>query len=185
MIADNKGELDWTIHYVDGTVIRAHQHAAGGKKNGAEEEKLGRSRGGFSSKIHLRCEGTGKPLAFILTPGQRNESIFLEQLMETGAVKRLGRGRPRIRPDRLVGDKGYTGRRIRSYLRKRGIRLTIPRLSNEARHGPFSREIYRKRNIVERCINRLKQFRRIATRYEKLAVNYAAMIIIASILIWL
>ncbi len=184
-LANRKGELDWTIHYVDGTVIRAHQHAAGGKKNGAEEEKLGRSRGGFSSKIHLRCEGTGKPLAFILSPGQRSESIFLEQIMEIGAVKGLGRGRPRIRPERLVGDKGYTGRRIRSYLRRRGIRLTIPRLSNESGHGPFNREIYRKRNIVERCINRLKQFRRIATRYEKLAVNYGAMITIASILLWL
>jgi transposase len=145
------------------------------KKRGEEDEKLGRSRGGFSTKIHLRCEGKGKPITFILSPGQRNESIFLEQLMEQGAVKRSGRGRPRLRPLRLVGDKGYTGRRIRNYLRRRGIRLTIPRLSNEPRRGPFNREIYRQRNVVERAINRLKQFRRIATRYEKLAANYTAM----------
>ena len=112
--------------------------------------------------------------------------------MEQGAVKRSGRGRPRLRPLRLVGDKGYTGRRIRNYLRRRGIRLTIPRLSNEPRRGPFNREIYRQRNIVERAINRLKQFRRIATRYEKLAANYTAMIAlakltegIACILLWL
>jgi len=105
--------------------------------------------------------------------------------MEQGAVKRSGRGRPRLRPLRLVGDKGYTGRPIRNYLRRRGIRLTIPRLSNEPRRGSFSREIYRQRNIVERAINRLKQFRRIATRYEKLAANYTAMITIASILLWL
>ncbi len=105
--------------------------------------------------------------------------------MEQGAVKRSGRGRPRLRPLRLVADKGYTGRRIRSYFRHRGIRLTIPRLSNEPPSSPFSREIYRQRNIVERAINRLKQFRRIATRYEKLAVNYTAMIMIASILLWL
>ncbi len=105
--------------------------------------------------------------------------------MEQGAVRRSGRGRPRIRPLRVVGDKGYTGHRIRNYLRRRGIRLTIPRLSNEPRHGSFNREIYRQRNIVERTINRLKQFRRIATRYEKLAVNYTAMIGIASILLWL
>lgn len=155
------------------------------KKGGEEEEKLGRSRGGFSTKIHIRCEGKGKPITFILSPGQRNESIFLEQLMEQGQVKRSGRGRPRLRPLRLVGDKGYTGRRIRNYLRRRGIRLTIPRLSNEPRRGPFSREIYRQRNIVERAINRIKQFRRIATRYEKLAANYTAMIAIASILLWL
>jgi len=155
------------------------------KKGGEQEEKLGRSRGGFSTKIHIRCEGKGKPITFLLSPGERNESIFLEQLMEQGTVKRSGRGRPRIRPSRLVGDKGYTGRRIRNYLRRRGIRFTIPRLSNEPRRGPFSREIYRQRNIVERAINRLKQFRRIATRYEKLAANYTAMLAIACILLWL
>jgi transposase len=88
--------------------------------------------------------------------------------MEQGAVKRSGRGRPRLRPHRVVGDKGYMGRRIRSYLRRRGIRFTIPRLSNEPGRGSFSREIYRQRNIVERAINRLKQWRRIATRYENL-----------------
>lgn len=86
----------------------------------------------------------GKPITFLLSPGQRNESLFLEQLMEQVAVKRSGRGRPRIRPLRLVGDKGYTGRRIRNYLRRRGIRLTIPRLSTEPRRGSFNREIYRK-----------------------------------------
>lgn len=105
--------------------------------------------------------------------------------MEQGAVKRSGPGRPRIRPQRVVGDKGYTGRRIRSYLRRRGIRFTIPRLSNEPRRGSESREIYRQRNIVERAINRLKQFRRLATRYEKLAANYTAMITVACILLWL
>ena len=157
----------------------------GWKKGGESQEKLGRSRGSFSNKIHIRCEGKGKPITFVLSPGQRNESIFLEQLMEQGAVKRWGAGRPRLRPVRVVGDKGYTGRRIRSYLRHRGIRFTIPRLSNEPRRGPFSREIYRQRNIVERAINRLKQFRRIATRYEKLASNYTAMITIACIWLWL
>lgn len=155
------------------------------KKRGESQEKLGRSRGGLSTKIHIRCEGQGKPLTFLLSPGQRNESIFLEQLMEQGVVKRSGRGRRRLRPKRVVGDKGYTGRRIRSYLRRPCIRFTIPRLSNEPRRGPFSREIYRQRNIVERAINRLKQFRRIATRYEKLATNYTAMITIACILLWL
>ena len=77
------------------------------------------------------------------------------------------------------------GRRIRNYLYRRGICLTIPRLSNEPRRGSFNREIYRQRNIVERAINRLKQFRPFATRYEKLAANYTAMITLACILLWL
>ena len=157
------------------------------KKGGSEEEKLGRSRGGFSTKIHIRCEGNGKPITFLLSPGHCNESIFLEQLMEQGALKGKGRGRPRLRPVPLVGDKGYTGRPIPNYLPRRGIRLTIPRLSNEPRRGQFSCEIYRlscrrqaQRHIVEPTINRLKQGRRIPTQYEKLAANYTAMITIWS-----
>ena len=105
--------------------------------------------------------------------------------MSQGAVKRQGVGRPRIRPNRVCGDKGYSSRKVRSYLRRRGIRYTIPRKRNERRNGPFNRELYRRRNLVERSINRLKQFRRIATRYEKKAENYLAMLHIGSILLWL
>lgn len=170
---------------MDGSVIRAHQHAAGGGTD-ADTEALGYSRGGFSTKIHLRCEGNGKPVTFLLTVGQRNESMVFERLMEQGTVKRTGRGRPRLRPQRVAGDKGYTGRRIRTYLHRRGIGAVIPRLANEPRQGTrFDRHLYRQRNRVERAINRLKQFRRIATRYEKRADNYLAMLTIAAILLWL
>ena len=130
-------------------------------------------------------EGRGKPVAFVLTPGQRHEATVFEELMTEGAVKRPGRGRPRIRPGRVCGDKGYSSRKIRAYLRRQGIRYTIPRKTNERRTGPFDRVLYRTRNLVERAINRLKQFRRIATRYEKKAENYLAMLQIGSTLIWL
>ena len=87
---------------------------------------------------------------------------------------------PRRRPRRLAGDKGYTGRKIRGYLRRRGIGAVIPRLRTEPRRGVrFDRAAYRERNRVERLINRLEQFRRVATRYEKRAVNYAAMLAIS------
>ena len=105
--------------------------------------------------------------------------------MTRGAVKRAGRGRPRTGPERVRGDKGYSSGKIRAYLRRRGIGYTIPRKSNERRNGPFNRALYRMRNLVERAINRLKQFRRIATRYEKKAENHLAMLHIASILLWL
>ena len=85
----------------------------------------------------------------------------------------------------VCGDKGYSSGKIRAYLRRRGIGYTIPRKSNERRNGPFNRALYQMRNLVERAINRLKQFRRIATRYEKKAENYLAMLHIASILLWL
>ena len=122
-------------------------------------------------------------MAFVLTPGRRHEAGVFEELMRQGAVKRRGAGRPRSRPERVCGDKGYGSGKILASLRRRGIRLTIPRKRNEKRRGPFDREMYRRHNVVERSINRLKQFRRIATRYEKKAKNYLAMLQIAAILL--
>jgi transposase len=120
-----------------------------------------------------------------VTAGQRHEQSVFEPLMEQGAVKRLGRGRPRVRPDRVVGDKGYSSRKVRRYLRRRGMRPVIARRADEPVQRAFDRERYRARNRVERLINRMKQFRRVATRYEKLAVTYLAMVTLAAILIWL
>jgi transposase len=133
----------------------------------------------------VRCEGRGKPVTFLLTPGQQNECTVFERLLEQGAIKRPGRGRPRRLPGRIVGDKGYSSKAIRAYLRRKGVRYTIPRRRNETRTGPFDKAIYKQRNRVERLINRLKQCRRIATRYEKRAENYRAFLTIAAILLWL
>jgi transposase len=105
--------------------------------------------------------------------------------METGAIKRVGRGRPRLRPKRVVGDKGYSSQHIRHYLRRRGIGVVIPRRKDERRRGPFDHAAYRQRNVAEWLVNRLKQFRRIATRYEKRAVNYRGMLTLAAIMLWL
>jgi hypothetical protein len=93
----------------------------------------------------------------LLTPGQRQEAAVLPQLMVGGGSKRQGRGRPKYRPHRLVGDKAYSSRRIRRYVRRHGIRVTIPRKSNAHRTGPFDRISYRQRNTSERLINRSKQ----------------------------
>lgn len=145
---------------------------------------MGRSQGGFGTKIHVRAEGGGKPMVLLLTAGQRHEQVMFEFLMERGAVKRRRGGRPRLRPDRVAGDKGYSSRKIRRYLRRRGIGVVIARQKRE-RRTRFDQAAYRKRNVVERLIGRLKQFRRVATRYEKRAVNYLAMLTIAAIVLWL
>jgi len=80
--ADAAGEFDRKLHFVDGSVILAHQHGAGARQSDAESEALGYSKGGFSTKIHLRCEGNGQPVTFLLTVGQRHESVLFERLME-------------------------------------------------------------------------------------------------------
>ena len=124
-------------------------------------------------------------MTLVLTPGQRHEATAFAQLLEQGAVRRRGRGRPRVRPGRVVGDKGYTGRPARAYCRRRGIRYTIPRLSSERHRGRFDRAVYRLRNRVERLINRCKQYRSLATRYDKRAASYRALWLLAFTLMWL
>jgi transposase len=121
----------------------------------------------------------------VLTAGQRHEQHALPALLDRGAVKRPGCGRPRLRPHRTAGDKGYSSRVARERLRRRGIVPVIPRKANERRDSRFDRDAYRERNRVERLINRLKQHRAIATRYEKREASYHALLTIACILLWL
>jgi transposase len=148
-------------------------------------EALGKSQGGFSTKVHLKAEGQGQPLTVLLTPGQQHESTVFEPLMHRGAIRRPGRGRPRLRPCRVAGDKGYTGRRTRAGLRRRGIRQTIPKLSTEDHSGPFDRATYRRRHLVENLIARCKQYRALATRYDKRADSYRTAWVIVMTILWL
>jgi transposase len=127
----------------------------------------------------------------LVTPGQRHEVTQLERLLDGGAVKRTGpdgrsgRGRPRRRPAKLVGDKGYSYPSARRLLRRRGISAVIPTKSDQLRQPHFDRAAYRGRNQVERSVGRLKQFRRVATRYDKRARNYLAWVTLAAAVIWL
>ena len=152
----------------------------GGGRSGA-----GPFPGRFRDQNPSEGRGSGQAGGLLADPRSTAEASVFGKLMAQGEVKRSGRGRPRIKPRRVCGDKGYSSRRIRAYLRQRGIRYTIPRKTNERRTGPFNRSLYRQRNLVERTINRLKQFRRIATRYEKRAENYLAMLQIGSLMLWL
>ncbi|WP_412074640.1 IS5 family transposase [Streptomyces xanthophaeus] len=196
--ADADDDLNWAVS-VDSTIVRAHQHAAGARKKGAPagepaDHAIGRSRGGLTTKIHLASDAHCRPLAFVLTAGQAGDAPAFTHVMARLCVPRQ-RGRPRTKPDVVLADKAYSSRAIREHLRKRGIRAVIPvpadqrghRLRRGSRGGrppAFDREAYKQRNTVERCINRLKQWRGIATRYEKTATIYLAGLHIAGIFIW-
>ncbi|MGW0572173.1 IS5 family transposase [Streptomyces tauricus] len=196
--ADADENLNWAVS-VDSTIVRAHQHAAGARKRGSwsasrNDHAIGRSRGGLSTKIHLAADGRCRPLAFVLTAGQAGDAPAFTDVMARLRVPRR-RGRPRTRPDVVLADKAYSSRAIREHLRRRGIRAVIPPPADQRRHRlrrgsrggrppAFDRETYKQRNTVERCINRLKQWRGIATRYEKTATIYLAGLYIAGIFLW-
>ena len=124
-------------------------------------------------------------MVFVLSEGQRNEMVGFWPLMERGEVKRVGRGRARLRPWRICADKGYAKGVVQALLEAIGHKDHDSQEVQRASRGAFDRAIYRTRNLVERLINRLKQFRRVATRYEKRAENYQAMLTLAAIKIWL
>jgi transposase len=180
---DAAGKIDWDLFCVDGSSIRASRDAAGasstdGTPSEPADHALGRSRCGNGSKIHLVCDGTGLPMAVTVTAGQRHESTQFEAVMGQVRVPRP-KGRPRRRPRRLAGDKGYSYPRIRRYLRRRRIKAVIPTRKDQVRLPSFEKATYRRRNVVERCIGWLKDRRRLATRFEKLAENFLAMVKLA------
>ena len=182
---------DRQLWCVDGTVIRAARCAAGGGKDDdpqePEDHALGRSCGGFSTKIHVLCDGHGHPLDFHLTAGQAHETTALVPLLE-GAEERVvdgdGDGEPIAWPVALAGDKGYRADWIDEYLTELGMKPVIPSKEDEdrsARPVEFDKDIYRRRSIVECLIGWLKECRRIFSRFEKTAKNFGGMIKMAFI----
>ncbi|MEV0237016.1 IS5 family transposase [Nonomuraea sp. NPDC050786] len=186
---------------MDSTVCRAHQHAAGARKRGVpsrsepDDHALGRSRGGLSTKVHLASDSRARPLALHVTAGQAGDAPAFEAVMARIRVARSGLGRPRTRPEAVLADRAYSSRAIRKHLRRRGIRAVIPQridqVGNRLRRGRagdrppgFDAEAYKQRNTVERCINRLEQWRGLAMRTDKLAIAYQAALHVAAILIW-
>jgi transposase len=144
---------------------------------------LGRSRGGFGTKIHLVSDGNGLPLAAEVTAGQRHESTQCERVLGQVRIPQR-RGRPRCRPVKLAGDKGYSYPRIRRWLRRYGVKAVIPRRKDQRPDDgrvKFDRDTYKRRAVVEQCVGWLKESRTVATRFDKLAVNYLATVKLAMI----
>lgn len=190
---DDQGHIDHDLWCIDGSVIRASRAAAGarnetewpaqlgGPKRAQMREPpdhaLGRSRGGFGTKIHLLCDSHGFILGIHVTAGQVHESKAFEATM----ARRLFQQRPgqRLWPRRLAGDKGYSYPRIRRWCRRRQVQAVIPTRSNQPRDEQFDQEGYGQRHIVEQVVGWYKEYRSLGTRYEKLAVNYVALWLVA------
>ena len=158
----------------------------GRKKRDPEEPSdhaLGRSRGGFTTKIHILSDANGHPLHFHLTAGQAHESTALDDLLQ-GVDLADSQGKPIAWPVAIAGDKAYRADWIDEYLLKEGIQPVIPSKENEdrdARGIEWDAEAYKRRNVIERLIGWLKESRRIFSRFEKTAKNYAGMIKMAFI----
>jgi transposase len=153
--------------------VRAHQHAAGAsKKNG--EQGLGRSRGGLSTKIHAAVDGLGNITRFRLTGGERHDITEAENLIE--GMENVGV---------VVADKAFDANSLLDCISAMEAPAVIPPKANRKEIRGYDRHVYKSRNLIERFFARIKQFRRIATRYDKLAVRFEAFISITAAFIWL
>lgn len=184
-IAEAEGRIDWESFTSWTPPSSGLTSTPLAQKGGPlKRRRSGGARAAFPPRFTCAPRAEGKPLVFVLTPGQCGEAPQLERLMEAGVVSRvISPGRPRLRPRALAGGKACTGVATRAFLRRRRVRAVVPRRRNELSDGRhrFDRAAYRKRNRI----NRLKQFRRVATRYEKRAANYLAMLTLAATSLWL
>lgn len=163
-------DLEWLM--LDSTVIRAHLHAAGMNTEG-DDQAMGYSRGGFGTKIHIAVDALGNPVSIHLSPGQDADVTHAKELL--GDHK----------PDAVLGDKGYDSDELVEDIEARGAEAVIPPKKNRVEPRPYDKDLYRERNKVERCVGLLKQFRRVATRYEKTARNFLGMVLLTATTIWL
>jgi len=159
------------------------------------DHAIGRSRGGLTTKLHALVDGRGRPLVIQAGPGHANDSPMLPVLLAVLEIPRIGPGRARTRPDALLADKAYSSRGHRALLRSRGIKAVIPEPADQIGHRKrkgsrggrpvsYDREHYKNRNVIERGFNNFKQWRGLASRYDKLAVNYRGGAMLRAIVIW-
>jgi putative transposase len=142
-------------------------------QRGADAQGLGRSRGGLSTKIHAATEALGLPIRLIASPGQRNDIAFAHDLIDG------------IEAEATIADKGYDADHLAGRIVDGGAEVVIPPKRNRKHQRFYDTDLYKERNRIERFFNRLKQFRRVATRYDKLLANFMGFVKLAAIAIWL
>ena len=144
----------------------------GRRKRGAPHQAIGRSRGGRTTKIHAAVDAAGRPRRLIVRPGHRGDAPVATALVAA------------LTPQRCLADTAYDSDALRAWLWRRGCQPIIPNNPTRKRKHPFDPVAYRERNVIERTFGRLKDWRRVATRYDKLAQNYRATVLLAAILLY-
>ena len=164
-------DLEWVM--VDATIIRAHPCAAGYKRDSQEKEALGRSKGGFTCKIHALVDALGNPLKFILTPGQRHDITQAPALIAG------------IQNVPIIGDRGYDSDDFRAQIYLQECAPVIPARSNKKELVEYDKYLYKERHAIECFFSKIKQFRRVFSRFDKSARNFAAFLSFVGAMIWL
>ena len=160
---------------IDSTVIRAHACAAGAlkRKGGQDQQALGRSRGGFSTKIHVNVDALGNPVRFTLTAGQCHDITQAEALIAG------------YESEYVIADKSYDADHFRQTIRASGAKPVIPPRSNRKEQYDYDKHLYKERHLVECLIGKMKHYRRVFSRFEKLAKRYLGFLSFVGALIWL
>lgn len=167
-----RGELDNEWNFIDGSIVKAHQHSSGARKG--EDVAIGQSRGGRTTKIHMLADSFGNPIDFELTEGQVHDIKMAESLLEKSEA------------ETLIGDKGFDSDKLREAARAKNIVPMIPRRENSKKeNAEFDKELYKARHLIENLFAKIKHFRSLATRYDKLKRNYASMVYLGCIFVWI
>ena len=174
-----RGAVPDSVQMIDSTIVRAHHCAAGAKKGGrrdsARHQGLGRSRGGLTTKVHVRANAAGLPVGLVITPGEAHEATAYPALMNEAAPA----------PKVLIADRGYDADAIRADVEEQGGTPAIPTKRNRRIQLPVDGFIYALRNRIERTMGLLKNARRVATRYDKTATSYLGFVQLAAIRLWI
>ena len=167
-----KEDPDFEYIMIDSTIVRAHACSAG---YGVQEEQgLGRSKGGFSSKIHVAVDALGNPLKFVITPGQRNDITQAEALLDNN-----------LEGSHILGDKGYDSKALREHIKVRGGESVIPSRANSNEPVEYDKHIYKERHLVECFFSKIKHFRHVFSRFDKSARNFVSFLAFVGAFIWL
>ena len=168
-----RGEIDTEWVFIDGSYVKAHQHASGARRG--ESRAIGRSRAGHTTKLHMVADAHGNPIDFEITGGDVHDAQVATQLIDKVD-----------HATHFIADKGYDSDAIREKARATGMNPIIPRRSNSQKPNPeFDAHWYKQRHLVENLFARLKHYRGVSTRFEKLARNFKATVYLACSILWL